>query len=122
MNAKCVPKSTGSGVQKKFLRKFFSTALRPNVVVSLIGGLPIETISLTELNRPGKVSTDNCLLDHGCVFSHASNHLSILTDISFFTVMDTVYDKLSLSKMGEHQTLQLDKIVTFNLKGNYLQC
>ena len=44
-------------------------------VVSLIGGLPIyENIPLTELNRPGKVSTDNCLLDHGCVFSYTSYH------------------------------------------------
>ena len=33
--------------------------------LSLIGGLPIyETIPLTELNRPGKVSTDNQRLDH----------------------------------------------------------
>ena len=33
-----------------------------NVVVSLIGGLPIyETISLAVLNRPGEFSTDNYL-------------------------------------------------------------
>ena len=40
--------------------------------------------------------------------------MSILTDISFFTVMDIVYDELSLSRMGEYQTLQLDKMMTSN--------
>ena len=45
------------------------------MLLSLIGGLPIyETISFSELNRPGKFSTDNYLLVHDCVFSHTSNH------------------------------------------------
>ena len=44
------------------------------------------------------------------MFVYFLTHLitvSILTDISFFTVMDIVYDELSLSRMGEYQTLQL---------------
>ena len=52
-----------------------ATLILTNVVVSLIGGPHIyETIPLTELNRPGKVLTDDQLLDHGCVFSYTSYH------------------------------------------------
>ena len=52
-----------------------ATLIFTNVVSPLIGGPHIyETIPLTELNRPGKVLTDDQLLDHGCVFSYTSNH------------------------------------------------